>query len=403
MPRESAVQVREVDGLTVGAAGAVVRAPEVGWVVTDAAGEVVTAAYAFMVELTASGCSPSTRRSYAYDLLRWWRFCAAIEVPWQQAGRQDVRDFVRWLQVRPNPQRRRADPGDRSGSGRPAAGSVNPETGKVYLPEGYAPRTVNHALSVICSFYAFAVETGLGPFVNPVPTSPGGVDLRHRAHRATYRQKQPVQQPRDISEDLLQRIFAVLRNDRDRAMVAVALSSGVRASELLSMTLTGMDSGRGVLSVVGKGRGGQRVWVPAAPESFVWIGRYLTDLPDPVAGGPLWRTLRPPHSGLTYFGLRQVLERVNAKLETNLTWHDFRHTFAHRLLADQRLSLVDVQMLLRHRNLSTLQAYAATRLDELVASLHRHLAQPPPPPPAATVGPQFAAADMRVLFPNMPW
>lgn len=390
------VEPREVHTLTVPPWGRVAADPVLCWVLLGADGTVVPEVRAFMAELAAAGCSPSTRRSYCFDLLRWWRFCATVEVPWQAAGREEVRDFVRWLQSRPNPQRRRRPAGP--GGGRPAPGTVNIETGKAYLPEGYAPRTINHALSVVSAFYTFAYQEGLGPLRNPVP--PGqrpasGLPLR----RAVYRQREPVTQPRAISEELLQRLFAVLVCDRDKAMVATALSSGVRASELLSMTRRGVDPGQGVLSVIGKGRAGARVWVPAAPQSFVWIARYLSGQPVEMPEAALWVTRRAPHTPLTYFGLRQVLERANAALDTNLTWHDFRHTFAHRLLADERMTLTDTQMLLRHRHVTTVQAYATSRLEELVSSLHRHLTRPEPVPPMP--GPGFAAADLHVLFPGM--
>ncbi|HBX82642.1 MAG TPA: recombinase XerD, partial [Propionibacteriaceae bacterium] len=57
-------------------------------------------------------------------------------------------------------------------------------------------------------------------------------------------------------------------------------------------------------------------------------------------------TLRPPHQPLNYFALRQILERANARLGTNYTWHDFRHTFSHRILADDRMTLTDAQALM---------------------------------------------------------
>lgn len=399
-------------------------APGVGWQVVDAAGRPVKEITAFLIDIAATGASVATRRSYAYDLLRWWRFCLAVEVPWREAFREEVRDFVLWLQGAPNGQRRRAaDPaasvseessssGERSTS-RPAAGSINAVTGKAYLPAGYAPRTINHALTVISSFYEFAVAAGLGPLANPVPRSSArgrtGPSRRVGARsglprRGTYRQRQPRIQPRSIGEPLLQELFSVLGNDRDRALVAVTLSSGVRASELLSMTRHGVNAGEGVLSVVGKGQAGLRVWVPAAPESFVWIARYLaghvrSGFDAGMGDQPLWMTFGNPPRPLTYFTLRQVLERANAKLGANLTWHDFRHTFAHRLLADERMTLTDVQMLLRHRNMDTLQAYSAARLDELVASLHRHLSRPAPA--AARPAPGYAASDLHTLFPGV--
>jgi integrase len=102
---------------------------------------------------------------------------------------------------------------------------------------------------------------------------------------------------------------------------------------------------------------------------------------------------------MDYFALRQVLERANKRLGTNYTWHDFRHTFFHRILADDRMTLTDAQALMRHRNLETLNAYAAARLDELVAALHRHLATPSPEPPKASI--RYDADDLAVLFPGL--
>ena len=264
------------------------------------------------------------------------------------------------------------------------------------------PRTINHALSVLNEFYRHAIDADLGPVRSPVPLRrsvtqfPGQSCARAVAGGPAFRQREPVAQPRALSEPLLQQLFAALRNDRDRALVAVALSSGARASELLSMVRNGIDVGLGVVSVVPKGRPG-RVWIPLAPEALVLIGRYLAAQPPGLPDDPVWMTIRRPASTLTYFAMRQVLERVNHQLGANITWHDFRHTFAHRLLADDQLSLTDVQTLMRHRSMTTLADYSASRLDELVTRLHEHLARPAPPPTPA-VG--YDQSDMQVLFPR---
>lgn len=384
--------VRDVAGLVVPSTMRVVPEPTLCWVVRDDSGAVVEPVREFIAELTANGTSPATRRSYCHDLLRWLRFCDAVGTSWDEAGTEDVRDFVRWLRSAPNPQR------TRTGSGsRPPAGSVNAVTGKTYLRAGYAPRTINHALSVLSAFYTFMYEAGRGPW-SPVP---GSHRQRHQvpARRARYRQKVPMFQPRAVSEAGLQDLFAALRNDRDRALVAVALSSGARAGELLSMTVKGIDAGQGVVAIEPKGGLGSRIWVPAAPESFVWIARYLAQRPASGVDAPLWLSLRPPHQPMEYFALRQVLERVNRRLGTNYTWHDLRHTFSHRILADERMTLTDAQALMRHRHLDTLNAYAAARLDELVAALHRHLAAPPPEPSRTSI--HYDSSDLAVLFPGL--
>jgi hypothetical protein len=154
------------------------------------------AASEYLRELAASDCSPSTLRSYAFDLLRWFRFLHRHLTPWERAERLDVRSFVEWLREAPNPQRlrRRADA--------PSPGSVNPVTGKPVLAATYASRTINHQLSVLFGFYEWACSSDVGPLVNPVPAQRGRGGERLYAHhnpmenfvvhrRATYRQKTP--------------------------------------------------------------------------------------------------------------------------------------------------------------------------------------------------------------------
>ena len=157
---------RDVSQLRLPLIGRVDRDVSGAWQVFGPDGQPSSAARRFLSDLSASDCAVSTIRSYAYDLLRWFRFLSAVDVEWRQATRREVRDFVRWFRGAPNPQRDRG-----TGPGRPAAGTLNPHSGKAYLSNGYAPRTINHALSVVSAFYAFAVAAGLGPLQNPVPAA----------------------------------------------------------------------------------------------------------------------------------------------------------------------------------------------------------------------------------------
>jgi integrase len=364
---------------------------------TGADGAPVKAVQWFLADLAATDAADSTLRSYAYDLLRWFRFLSAIEVEWQRATRRDVRDFVRWFRDAPNEQRTRGD----KPSSRPAAGTLNQQTGKAYLSAGYAPRTINHALSVVSTFYAYAVEAGLGPLRNPVPeakqSATDSVLSAGVRRRAALRQKEPRRQPRDIPEGLLKKVLSELSCERDRALVAIALGSGLRASELLSMTCGGIDAGRNVIRLVPKG-GSVPIWVPATPEAFVQISRYLVIRRNFRLSDPLWVTRRAPVRPLTYFALRQILERINVRLGTNITWHDLRHTFTHQLLSDKSIGVSDVQQLLRHRDLNTLSSYSATRVDELAQRLQAFDSEPKP---AAFAGEGYNNGDLQTLFPGV--
>lgn len=69
----------------------------------DANGVVIEPAAMFFAELQAADKRPSTIRSYGNDLLRWWRFLAAIDVPWNRATPVEGRDFARWMQLADKP------------------------------------------------------------------------------------------------------------------------------------------------------------------------------------------------------------------------------------------------------------------------------------------------------------
>ena len=149
---------RVLSELVVARVGRVVASddPVRPWVVHDGAGVAIEPVSDFLQDLLACGNSPASCRSYGYDLLRWFRFLAAIDVRWDRASRGEVRDFVLWLRSCHNPAR------DRRREGGPAPGSVNARTGKQYLREGYAPATINHAVSVVSAFYDSICRQGKG-------------------------------------------------------------------------------------------------------------------------------------------------------------------------------------------------------------------------------------------------
>ncbi len=381
---------RELSTLAVARAGRVEPTddPTLPWVVRDGAGVPVKPVSEFLRDLLACGNSPASCRSYGYDLLRWFRFLVAVDVVWSRAQRTDVRDFVLWLRTSHNPAR------DRRRPDAPAGGSVNQRTGKPYLQAGYAPATVNHALSVVSAFYDYHLQTGQGPVVSPVPPqsrSGGRANAHHNPlepfhphHRGTYRQKQPDRPPRAVSDDVLDELFGELSCNRDRALFSMFLSSGARAAEMLGMAVSDAHPGDGRIYVQTKGLGGIREACPAAPEAFAWLALYLGELADdghrPEPGEPLWWTRRHPLRPLTYTALRATLGRINDQIGTNVSLHDLRHTLGLRLIDDPNVTLVDVQHVMRHRQITTTGGYLRPRTDEVIAKVHEHYTRPKPEP-----------------------
>src|SRR5216684_3258348 len=356
----------------------------------DAGGADTEPVTAYFRDLLAAGRSEATVRSYGMDLLRWFRFIDAAGVAWDRASRIEARDFCRWLQVSGKP----SVPGAASGP--------------------YSPSVRAHSETVLRSFYAFHLDMGTGPVINPFPLDRSRRGGRAHAHHnpmepyrheraGLYRPRVPSRVPRSIPDGEFNEIFARLPSHRDRALVAFYVSTGARASELLSAMVAGVDPGRQVITVVRKGtREVQEL--PASTDAFVWLRLYQVEMDGLIPKGrrqPLWWTLRRPARPLTYHAVHRMFERVNDQAGTSATLHALRHTAAYRMAEDPALPLTDVQFVLGHAQLTTTQIYLTPRKEEVIRRVLAHHAQQTRqaaerarPAPAAGYRPE----TMEVLF-----
>lgn len=412
---------RELSGLVVPQRGSLKATGDlfVPYRLVDAGGVVVVPAAAFFTELAACGRPATTQRSYGMDLLRWFRFLWAVGVGWDQATQVEARDFCRWLQVTVKPARLHwrypagGGPGVRVD---PAAARVNAVTGKPSRGERYEASTAAHCESVVRGFYDFHLEAGTGPMVNPFPLSWHRRGGRAHAHHnpmelfagqrsGRYRSKVVTRAPRAIPDERFDALFAQLGSHRDRALVALWVSTGARASELLGATVADVDPGQQLITVVRKGT---RVLqpLPAAPDAFVWLRLYQAQLTELVPAGrdePLWWTLRRPLRALSYDAARAMFTRANAALGSNWSLHDLRHTAAYRMARDPQMPLTDVQWVLGHAHLSTTQRYLNPVTEDVIAGVlafyQRQRDRDQVVPPAT----EYRAESLRILFGENEW
>jgi site-specific recombinase XerD len=403
---------RDLSALVVPQAGRVVATDDMWepYRLVDFDGIAVESVAAYLRDLQAAGRSATTARSYALDLLRWFRFLWAVEVGWDRATRVEARDFCRWLQVAGKPVRphwrRRDEPvgGARSGDGlrvRPYAASVRA-----------------HSETVLRSFYDFHLDAGTGPILNPFPLDRSRRGRRARAHRnpmdpprheksGLYRPTVPARVPRSVPDDEFNEIFARLGSHRDRALVAFYVSTGARASELLSVTQGGVEPGRQLITVVRKGSR-EVAQLPASPDAFVWLRLYQIEMAEQIPRGrtrPLWWTLRAPARPLTYHAVHRMFERVNERAGTSATLHSLRHTAAYRMAEDPDLPLTDVQFVLGHAQLTTTQIYLTPRKQDVVRRVLAHHGEQTRRAAARVTpaaAPGYRPESLAVLFGNQP-
>ncbi|MGI3224303.1 site-specific integrase [Streptomyces sp. GTA36] len=209
---------------------------------------------------------------------------------------------------------------------------------------------------------------------------------------------------RDIPNAGLHELFAALKYNRDRALLAFWVSTGARAEELLTSRQADADPGQQLTAVIRKGTG-EIQNLPASPDAFVWLRLYQEEARgNGVPRGrslPLWWTLRRPWRPFNYHAARAMLNRANELLGANWTLHDLRHTASYRMARDPELPLTDVQWVFGHRLITTTQIYLPASEDEVISNVLAHHArqarrrEEPLPPPAA---PGYDPAVLDNLF-----
>lgn len=162
---------------------------------------------------------------------------------------------------------------------------------------------------------------------------------------------------------------------RDRCMLELMYSSGLRVSELVGLQLNQVNSRLGLVRLIGKGSK-ERV-VPVGEEALHWLQRYLRQArpalqPSKAVCDALFLSSRG--SGITRQAFWQNIKKhlLHAGVKTAFSPHSLRHAFATHLL-NHGADLRTVQMLLGHSSLSTTQIYthiAQTRLQSIHAEHH---------------------------------
>jgi integrase/recombinase XerD len=145
---------------------------------------------------------------------------------------------------------------------------------------------------------------------------------------------------------------------RDRAILELFYSSGLRVSELTKATLDNVDWVGGLIRVVGKGA--RERLIPVGEEALYWLKRYVDDVRPKLDRGRLKNWLFYSRLGRcmtrqTVWHLIRKYARVTG-LGNHLSPHTLRHSFATHLV-EGGADLRSVQQMLGHANITTTQVY----------------------------------------------
>ncbi|MEQ8162064.1 MAG: tyrosine recombinase XerC [Smithellaceae bacterium] len=242
--------------------------------------------------------------------------------------------------------------------------NVAADTVRAYL--GYLFRrkvkkvTVNRKISSLRSFYKFLIRSG------KTKNNPAGMIQSSKTEKYM---------PNFLSVD---EIFELLQawNDtstaglRNRAMLELFYSSGLRLGELAGLNVMDLDFDQALVKVRGKGRK-ERI-VPVGAPARQALQEYLAKTKEvrkknseDVFNSPLFLNLRGAR--ITARSIARIVDEATkkSKIGRKISPHALRHTFATHLL-NAGADLRSIQELLGHESLSTTQKYTAVNINRMM-------------------------------------
>ncbi len=214
---------------------------------------------------------------------------------------------------------------------------------------GLSPRSIATKLSALRSFCDWLIVQG---------------QLSANPARGVSAPKQGRPLPKNLDVDELHQLLAIDESDplaiRDRAMMELMYSSGLRLAELVSLDLGDIQFTERQVRVLGKGSK-ERV-LPVGRMALDWLTKWLA-VRDSVAGAEtqaLFVSQRQRRISHRSVQLRMAQWGNKQALASHINPHKLRHSFATHMLESSG-DLRAVQELLGHADLATTQIY--THLD----------------------------------------
>lgn len=266
--------------------------------------------------------SPHTRSAYRYDLEDFCRFLASTYDLTSAVGIEEI---------------------DRTMLRRYLA----------QIHQTHNKATINRKLSALRTFFLFLVREGVIS-VNPAATLSAPRIDRYLPSVLTIDEISALMETRPASDEL---------SLRDRAIVELLYSSGLRVGEAVALNVSHLDFPQALVRVLGKG-GKERI-VPIGSKALAALNDYLTQRGRSADDTPLFLNHRGGRLSARSIERNLKQRLLEANINRHATPHALRHTFATHLL-DAGADLRSIQELLGHASLSTTQKYTQISVDHLL-------------------------------------
>lgn len=160
--------------------------------------------------------------------------------------------------------------------------------------------------------------------------------------------------------------ISTMTGRRDRTIIELLYSTGIRAREMTLLTLEDIDLDNAIIKVFGKGRK-ERI-VPIGKTALRHLQTYLLAIRPFMKSAALSRALFLNAIGnpLSQVSVRDMLKRYaqEAKLDINVTCHTFRRSCATEMIRENA-NIYHVKELLGHESIETLKPYTKLTIFDL--------------------------------------
>ncbi len=204
------------------------------------------------------------------------------------------------------------------------------------------PKTINCHLDSIRGFYNYLIDEEDVKANNPV--------------KRNYNLRLPRPLPRYLRDEDVPRLFAHIKNHRDRAIFMLMLRCGLRLEEAANLTLRAIDLRRAQLFIY-EGKGGKDRVVYLSGDALEALSTYLKSRSSSRVR-KVFLVEKGVYKGkpLSMRGIQKRMEYYAKKAGLKVSCHQLRHTMATQLL-NADADLVIIQDLLGHNQIRTTQRY----------------------------------------------
>ena len=270
---------------------------------------------------TLQHLSVHTRKAYAGDLAFFLNYCKELDVvKWQDLDGRQVRGYIT--------QRHR---------------------------QGTGGRSLRRNLSSIRAFYKYLLSRG---------------EVTKNPAEGITTPKTEKRLPKTLDVDQTSRLVEIKGDKaltlRDRAILELMYSSGLRLAECVSLDIYSVDIRDGLVTVTGKGNKTRKV--PVGNYALDAVGAWLKVRPQLAALDETALFVSTRGRRLSARSVQQRMRHWALKqgLDTNVHPHMLRHSFATHLLESSG-DLRAVQELLGHADISTTQVYTSLDFQHLAS------------------------------------